>query len=260
MTTSFDEIGIHFLNQNDSIIFVLKIDQQVPDWELASHRHSKNQLMMTNQGLITVETPFGIWAVPAQHGLWIPAETLHKVNSYGVSNGYVAFIEPDFDVFPKQICTMLSATNLLYALLERLEKLSESDFCERKSRLIQCLLDEIPLVGQSALYLPIPEDVRLTLLIEDLLQHPEQNLNLATWAQRCCLSERTLTRIFHQCTGMSINQWRRKLHVVLALQWLTEGDSVHQVAMKLGYDSDSSFILMFKKIMKLSPKNYIRQF
>jgi AraC-like DNA-binding protein len=45
----------------------------------------------------------------------------------------------------------------------------------------------------------------------------------------------------------------------MALQWLTDGDSVHQVAMKLGYDSDSSFIVMFKKIMHLSPKSYMRQ-
>ncbi len=51
-----------------------------------------------------------------------------------------------------------------------------------------------------------------------------------------------------------------RLHVVLALQWLIEGDSVHQVAMKLAYDSDTSFILMFKKVMGTSPKKYILQF
>jgi len=105
----------------------------------------------------------------------------------------------------------------------------------------------------------MPQDSRLLKITQILLKHPEQNPNLAEWAKLCCMSERSLTRIFHQKTGMSLNQWRRKLHILFALQWLAEGDSVHQVAVKLGYDSDSSFIIMFKNIMQLSPKNYMQQ-
>ncbi|MDI1223370.1 MULTISPECIES: AraC family transcriptional regulator [Acinetobacter] len=254
-----DNVDPFFVDQIDQAIIVLKIHQQVPDWELASHQHVKSQLMMTVNGLITVETPSGIWVVPAQQALWIPSNVPHKVSSYGVSSGYVAFIDPQLDHLLEPNCTMLQVTNLLNALLERVETLSDKVLSEKDFRLQQCLLDEIQSVVKPTFYLPIPQDLRLVKLTRHLLKHPEQNQSLAEWAKLCCMSERSLTRTFHQTTGMSINQWRRKLHVVLALQWLTEGDSVHQVAMKLGYDSDSSFIVMFKKIMQLSPRNYMQQ-
>lgn len=254
-----DNVDAFFVDQIDQAIIVLKIHQQVPDWELASHQHIKSQLMMTINGLITVETPSGIWVVPAQHALWIPSNVSHKVSSYGISSGYVAFIDPQLDHFSELTCTMLQVTNLLNALLERVESLSEKVLSEKGLRLHQCLLDEIQSVVKPTFFLLIPQDLRLVKVTDNLLRNPEQNQSLAKWAKLCCMSERSLTRTFHQTTGMSINQWRRKLHVVLALQWLTEGNSVHQVAMKLGYDSDSSFIMMFKKIMHLSPRNYMQQ-
>ncbi|MDR0237713.1 helix-turn-helix transcriptional regulator [Acinetobacter sp.] len=254
-----DEAVFDALNFSDQRVFVLKIDQQVPDWELASHQHQQSQLLMTEKGLITVETPSGIWVVPAQHALWIPANMLHKVSSYGISIGYVAFITSEHLNFSEQHCTMLHVTSLLKALLERVESFASRQRLDKDLRLIDCLLDEIRLVVQPIFYLPMPEDPRLLHIAKEVLKHPDQSLSLAEWANRCCMSERSLTRTFHHNTGMSINQWRRKLHVVLALQWLTEGDSVHQVAMKLGYDSASSFIVMFKKIMQSSPKNYMRQ-
>ncbi|WP_227552150.1 MULTISPECIES: AraC family transcriptional regulator [unclassified Acinetobacter] len=246
-------------NHNLLPLFVLKIDQQVPDWELASHQHEQSQLLVTTSGLITVETPFGIWVVPAQHALWIPLKTLHKVSSYGISTGYVVFIHTVWHHFPTQTCTMLHVTSLMNAMLERVETFSDMPLLENNRRLMDCLQDEIQSTTHSIFYLPMPKDSRMLQIAYDLLKQPDQKLNLAEWASRCYMSERSLTRIFHHNTGMSLNQWRRKLHVVLALQWLTEGDSVHQVAMKLGYDSDSSFIVMFKKIMHLSPKSYLRQ-
>ncbi|MDV8157365.1 helix-turn-helix transcriptional regulator [Acinetobacter bereziniae] len=247
------------LDQHNLPLFVLKIDRQVPDWELASHQHEQSQLLATTSGLITVETPSGIWVVPAQHALWIPSNTLHKVSSYGISTGYVAFVNTVLQHFSAHTCTMLQMTHLMNAMLERVETFSETSFVENNRRLMDCLLDEIQSTAHPIFYLPMPKDSRMLQIAHDLLKQPDQNLNLAEWASRCCMSERSLTRIFHHNTGMSINQWRRKLHVVMALQWLTDGDSVHQVAMKLGYDSDSSFIVMFKKIMHLSPKSYMRQ-
>ena len=255
-----DVIENYCLNQFSQSVVVIKIDQQVPDWELASHQHMQNQLMMTSKGLITVETNLGIWAVPAHHALWIPAHTWHKVSSYGISNGFVAFIATQYDSLSEYTCTLLQATTLLSALLERVEILPNTTLTEQNERLVMCLLDEIHSAQQPAFYLPMPDDPRLVKLVQDLLKYPERNQSLKVWATTCCMSERNLTRIFHQNTGMSINRWRYRLHVVLALQWLIEGDSVHQVAMKLAYDSDTSFILMFKKVMGTSPKKYILQF
>mgnify|MGYP003602205469 CR=1 FL=1 len=112
---------------------------------------------------------------------------------------------------------------------------------------MHCLLDEIQSVPLQVFHLPMPQDVRPLKITDFLLKQPEVNLGLKQWAELCLMSERNLTRLFLLETNLSINQWRRKLHVILALQWLSEGSAVHTISEKLKYDSDTSFIMMFKK-------------
>ena len=58
------------------------------------------------------------------------------------------------------------------------------------------------------------------------------------------MSERTLARLVRQEVGMSFGRWRQRLHIILALQWLSEGLSVQRSADQLGYESVSAFITM----------------
>ncbi len=240
-------------------IIVLKIQERLPDWELAPHQHLKSQLLLTTQGLITVETSSGLWVVPPNNALWIAAKTRHRVSSYGYSTGYVAFIHPDNDHLNDDHCHLFDASNLLQALFERVANLNIDSTREQDLRLMQCLLDEIQSIPLQVLHLPMPLDSRLLKITEYLLQHPEAHLDLKQWSEMCFVSERNLTRLFLSETQLTINQWRRKLHVILALQWLTEGYAVQRIAEKLNYDSSTSFIMMFKKLMKLTPKQYIKQ-
>ena len=241
------ESSIFFADLLTQPIVVLKMQVQVPDWELASHHHLKSQLLLTLKGLITVETASGIWVVPPDNALWIPAHTVHKVSSYGLSMGYVAFIHPEYDHIQGKNCQLFYASSLLQALFERAETLDVDSKQEKDLRLMHCLLDEIQSVPLQVFHLSMPQDVRLLKITDFLLKQPEVNLDLKQWAELCLMSERNLTRLFLLETNLSINQWRRKLHVILALQWLSEGSAVHTISEKLNYDSDTSFIMMFKK-------------
>jgi AraC-like DNA-binding protein len=73
------------------------------------------------------------------------------------------------------------------------------------------------------------------------------------------LSERTLSRLITQETGMSFGRWRQQLHLMLSLQWLAKGASIQQVATDLGYENASSFVLMFHKALGTSPARYMAQ-
>ena len=42
-----DNVDPFFVDQIDQAIIVLKIHQQVPDWELASHQHVKSMKFVT---------------------------------------------------------------------------------------------------------------------------------------------------------------------------------------------------------------------
>jgi methylphosphotriester-DNA--protein-cysteine methyltransferase len=57
---------------------------------------------------------------------------------------------------------------------------------------------------------------------------------------------------------MSFGQWRRQFHVITAVRRLTAGDSVQTVAIDLGYESASSFVTMFKKVLGKPPIRYLR--
>ncbi|MCK1977774.1 helix-turn-helix transcriptional regulator, partial [Jeotgalicoccus huakuii] len=59
-------------------------------------------------------------------------------------------------------------------------------------------------------------------------------------------SPRTLERIFRDETGMSFTEWRHRLRLVEALEKLSEGLAVNQVASAVGYDSTSAFINAFR--------------
>ena len=88
---------------------------------------------------------------------------------------------------------------------------------------------------------------------------PADRATVQEWADRIAVSERTLRRLVLQETGMSFGRWRQQLHIILSLQWLTEGTSVQSVATDLGYESAGSFVVMFRKALGTSPARHMAQ-
>jgi AraC-like DNA-binding protein len=68
-----------------------------------------------------------------------------------------------------------------------------------------------------------------------------------------------LNRLLVQETGLSFGRWRHQLHVILAIQSLSRGASVKNVASDLGYESASSFVTMFRKVLAKSPARYMAE-
>lgn len=246
-----------FADHVDRPVVIIKMQQQVTDWELPLHQHSKSQFIVMMSGLIRLETAQGIWMVPSKGALWIPAHTLHQVKSYGSSTGYVIFVEQESALQCPQYFQMYAVTDFLSALLERCSEIPHRYSKQQDQRLMQCVLEEILIAPHQTLHLPMPKDARLAMITQEILAHPEQQQRLEAWAKMSYMSERSLTRHFLAATNMSIVQWRQKLHIMLALQWLNESKTVQYIADRLGYDSDSTFIAMFKKHMKTTPKQYM---
>lgn len=88
---------------------------------------------------------------------------------------------------------------------------------------------------------------------------PSDRATVHEWAERIGVSERTLSRLVLKETGMSFGRWRQQLHIILALQRLSQGASVQSVATDLGYDNASSFVVMFRKALGTSPARYMTQ-
>ncbi len=55
---------------------------------------------------------------------------------------------------------------------------------------------------------------------------------------------------------MTFTEWRQRLRTMAALPLLAEGQTVETIAFDLGYSSASAFIVMFRKLMGMTPDEF----
>ena len=143
----------------------------------------------------------------------------------------------------------------------------------RQSALLVSLLDEMPLdPGLNAIYLqefadafgrkpeqdlflPVPQDERLQKITQGLFDQPDSDADLDDWVEIVGMPRRTLTRRFHKETGMSFAQWRQQLRLMLAMERLAAGEPIAEVAPRVGYQSVSAFIQVFRRALGVTPKS-----
>ncbi|WP_211168401.1 AraC family transcriptional regulator [Azoarcus indigens] len=230
------------------------------DWENAKHQHRKAQLIYSVRGILNCEIEDGVWIVPPQCAVWIPGDLPHAARGSGETECYCLFVEPDAAPdLPKTCCT-ISVSPLLRELLLKVASFPALyALGGREDRLIAALLDELVEAPVEDLHLPMPRDPRLRRLVEMMLADPTDKTSKGDWAIRIGISERSMSRLLLQEIGMNFGQWRRQLHVILALQRLTKGESVQTVALELGYENASGFVTMFRKAVGKPPARYLSE-
>lgn len=50
---------------------------------IPQHFHPEHQLVFASTGVMTVHTKQGVWVVPPQRAVWIPAKTPHRIAMSG---------------------------------------------------------------------------------------------------------------------------------------------------------------------------------
>ena len=225
---------------------------------VGDHHHRKAQLIYVGRGVATCEAAQGLWIVPPQCAVWIPGGTRHSAKGVGAIDVCTLFVEPaSAPTLPAACCTV-SVSPLLRELLLRCAGLPALyPVRGPESRLVAVLLDELAAAPVEKLHLPMPSDGGLRRVADGLTADPSDRATVPQWAGRVGVSERTLRRLVLRETGMSFGRWRQQLHIILALQWLSQGATVQSVAADLGYESASSFVAMFRKAMGTSPARYM---
>ena len=81
--------------------------------------------------------------------------------------------------------------------------------------------------------------------------------SIASIAQQFEVPQRTLTRRFTQATGLSPNQYRRKLRVQVAQDLLANSNlSINDIAFELGFNHQSQLNKLFTQQLGQSPGEY----
>lgn len=220
------------------------------------HCHTRGQLLGSSSGLVTVDTDYGQWVVPATHAVWVPPEVVHGLRSHGAFSGWSAYIVPSACAdLPDQPC-ILGVSGLLREVVSRLAHTSEAPMSAAKERLIGVLLDEIRTLPQDVLGLPMPEELRVLKVARALSENPGDQRRLKEWAAWVGMAPRTLSRRFVSETGFSLTEWRQRVRLLRALEMLASGNSVTAIALELGYENVSAFIALFRRTFGITPGQY----
>lgn len=227
------------------------------------HSHPQGQLYLAVQGLIVVEsTGMRCMMAPGRMG-WIPPYAPHGAVVHGCPNsnlvGYNIFIAPELCGKLPKLPAVLRPTPLAQALIERMVSWpggvppDDSGY-----RILDVLLDEIQRAEADPLRLTMPNHPRLQQMAAAIAEHPADETDLDSWADRLGLSRRSITRHFRAETGMSVVEWRQMARLQKGAEMLTAGESVTTVALTLGYDSVSSFIALFRRMLGVTPARFAR--
>lgn len=226
------------------------------------HHHPEGQLYIPLQGVIVIEAGDVRQVLPRGRLGWIPPHMPHGANVYCSSfkpglAGYTIHLAPSLCVDLPAQSRVMSMSPLAASLLERMVSWPSGMPADAAGRrLVTVFLDEVRAAGEEPLHLTMPSHPRLQAMAAAIADNPADETDLDEWAARLGWSRRSLTRHFRQQTGMSLVEWRQVARLQKGMELLNGGASVTTVALSLGYDSVSSFIALFRRILGITPARF----
>ncbi len=221
---------------------------------IAAHQHVRGQFLLATAGAIFVRTPGRAWLVPRDRALWLPAGVMHAIDAQGDLQMRSLYLDAASAAPLPSECVVLHLSPLLTELIRRLTSPEVTQDAEAANLMSELAVREIMRLEPCALELPMPESPDLLELCEQILRQPVRQGNEALAMP---VGAGTLYRRFRAETGLSFVQWRKQACVLEAVRRLSSGQPVTHVALDLGYESPSAFATMFKRVLGVSPREYL---
>ncbi|WP_144639654.1 AraC family transcriptional regulator [Bordetella genomosp. 13] len=247
----------HYDADGDTLPAVaVRVEVAQHDAEQPVHLHRKGQLVLALRGGITCSVSKAMWMVPPHHAVWIPGGMPHSNRATDNASICFLFVEPTAANLPEQCCT-LAVSPLVRELIQHLADQGQAYAPDGPTaRLAGVLVEQLGSMPVEQLHLPVSHHPKIRRIADVLARDPADRTTLAEWAGRLALSDRSLARLVQRETGLTFGRWRQQLHMIVAMQQLSAGATVQQVAGNLGYDSVTAFITMFKKSTGQPPGRY----
>lgn len=240
-------------NSIRSIKYVYKHGIEEPE-----HQHNTIQLLHIIKGVIRVYAQNRCWVIPPFRGLLIPSGVRHSLIAVGNVDVRTIFIDPIARADLTNELGIFQVNPLLRELIN-----TAADFGDkiatgsREERINELILDELRLLQFTNFNVPMPMSKEMRAFCERVSNHYARPWELADVATSLGLSIRTISRKFHTETGMSFGEWLRRFRLLKSMELMASGYSVTDAALAVGYDSQSSFSVTFKKRVGVSPKSFV---
>jgi AraC-like DNA-binding protein len=223
------------------------------------HQHDLSQLIHAAEGVMTVETDDGLWVVPPERAVWVPAFEGHAIRMTGAVALRSLYLEPSLRPISEDRCCVVQVSAILQAAILRAIDF-ELPYAEHGSeaRLVAVILDEIKAAPTAPLHLPKPTDPRALRVAVAFQTNLADRRTIAGWAKYAGASARTLERLFRDEVGVTFGSWQRQARLLRALEVMAAGQSVTAAALEVGFETPSAFIAMFRRAMGTTPAKYFR--
>ena len=241
--------------------FITKImdmhSSYIDDW----HAHPWHQVVFPLTGLLQTNIDTKSFIVPHNGLLYIPANTTHRSIAVTNTQFLAVYLNPNCFIDYREKLKSCLVTPFLKALILLLFDENVTKNTQKiLTNLLTVLRDQIELAKNFDIPILIPRDKRLLTIFTQLQIQPDLALTLAQWATKVGASERTLSRICAKEFNQSFSLWRQNVRLVLSLQLLSKNMPILEIAMDLGYKSDSSYIYAFKRLFLQTPNKYRKDY
>jgi AraC-like DNA-binding protein len=227
---------------------------------LGLHAHHEAQLIFAVSGTMQVHTETGRWLVPPQLAVWAPARLPHALDMLAPVEMWSVYYDAQAcrDWAPGRSLDRafaLRVTPLLRALIVTLfETAADSDKAELIVRLI---LHELTASPDAPTFLPMPASPVGKRVADLTLADPAARLDMDELARRAATSARTISRLFPTETGLTFKAWRQRARIVAAIDGLSTGASVREVAAGAGFASTAAFSFAFRQVTGMTAGSFL---
>lgn len=221
------------------------------------HSHRWHQLVYATAGTLSVVVEDTRYVITPEQAIWVPAGVRHTTGSLGGAEFRALYIRHTPRLGLPSCCTVFSVSELLKSLIVELSMIDERQegdtYVQRVNRLI---VDQLLRLKVQTFCLPWPKSKVLQRLCEALYAAPNDPRSVEELGEDFGVSSRTLTRRLKKDMGVTLREWRNRLRLFRAVEWLGSGETVTDIALELGYASTSAFSYAFRKEMGCSPSQW----
>ena len=212
-----------------------------------------DQFLYASRGVMTVYTAAGTWVIPPHRAAWVPSGVDHRILMSGrVAVRSLYFTAGMVDLPP--VCRVVNVPPLLRELvLHAVAMAPLYAGVPEHQRMVGVIVDQLIALPAAPLQLPLPRDPRALVVATQLISDCGSPASLHAICAKSGSHLRTVERLFLAQTGMTLDQWRRRLRIIEALRLLAAGQTVTSVAAAVGYSTPSAFAAMFRQETGTSP-------
>lgn len=226
------------------------------------HAHEESQVIFAASGTLQVYTESGRWFIPPQLALWMPARIPHRVDVLSDTELRMIYWHPSAlrkwaPERPLDYVFALAVTPLLRELILAAFK---ADIPSEKAELaVRLILHELTKTPDVPVFLPMPTSTIGRRVADLALADSQMQLGVSDLAGRAATSIRTISRMFPVETGLTFKAWRQRARIALAIDRLSAGRAISQVAADVGFGSTAAFSFAFRQVTKMTPTAFLHR-